>query len=115
SARTNHANSIGADIFVSIHVNAGGGTGIETYKMDNGPESHKSRELAKHLQNGMISQTNANNRGVKDANLHVNRESKMPSSLVEVGFIDTKSDADKLKQSSYKNKLATGIVNGIKK
>lgn len=115
SDRTNQANSVGADIFVSIHVNAGGGTGIETWMMSSGPESAKSKTLAENIQKEMYDQTKANNRGVKDGNLHVNRESKMPSALVEVGFIDTKSDADKLKQSSYKNKLATGIVNGIKK
>lgn len=31
SQRTNAANSWGADYFVSIHINAGGGTGFESY------------------------------------------------------------------------------------
>src|SRR5690625_1701616 len=31
SQRTNMANSWGADIFVSIHINAGGGTGYEDF------------------------------------------------------------------------------------
>ncbi len=113
--RTKHANSMGADIFVSVHVNAGGGTGIETWMMNKGPEPGKSKVLADNLQKEMINQTKTTSRGVKDGNLHVNRESKMPSALVEVGFIDRKTDADKLKQASYKEKLARGIVNGIKK
>src|SRR5699024_4133828 len=113
SERTNEANKANADIFVSIHINSGGGTGIETYKMDNGPKPKESDILAQQLQNELIKQTKANNRGVKDKNLHVNRESKMPSSLVELGFIDNKTDAEKLKSSSFKKKLANGIVNGI--
>ena len=54
-------------------------------------------------------------RGIKDGNLHVNRETNMPSALVEVGFIDNSNDAAKLKQERYRNQIATGIVNGIKK
>ena len=52
---------------------------------------------------------------LKDTNLHVNRETKMPSALVEVGFIDNRNDATKLKSSTYRNQVARGIVNGIKK
>lgn len=115
SDRTNKANKANADIFVSVHVNSGGGTGIETYKMDKGPQASKSNALAKYLQNEMVKETKARDRGVKDANFHVNRESKMPSSLVEIGFIDHIGDATNLKKSSYKNSIAMGIVNGIKK
>ncbi|MEI3607806.1 N-acetylmuramoyl-L-alanine amidase [Pseudogracilibacillus sp. SE30717A] len=115
SDRTSQANAIKADIFVSIHVNSGGGNGIETWMMNSGPEPTKSKTLAEKLQAEMVGQTKANNRGVKEGNLHVNRESKMASALVEVGFIDNKSEANKLAQKSYKEKLATGIANGIKK
>src|SRR5690625_55482 len=44
SERTNHANRVNADIFVSIHINAGGGTGIETWKMANGPKPSNSNK-----------------------------------------------------------------------
>src|SRR5699024_4336248 len=112
--RTNAANKSGADIFVSIHINSGGGTGIETWNMSNGPKPKESNILAHRLQDEMIKETKERDRGVKDGNLHVNRESEMPSSLVEIGFIDTKSDADKLKENSFKQKVAKGIFAGIK-
>src|SRR5690625_3085217 len=115
SERTEHANRSKADIFVSIHINSGGGTGIETWKMAKGPKPSESNKLATHIQNETIKQTKMRDRGVKDGNLHVNRESNMPSALVEVGFIDTVADANKLKQTSFKNKAAKGIANGIKK
>lgn len=111
--RTDLANNAKADIFVSIHVNAGGGTGIETWWYSKGPEPQKSLELAKSIQSELIKETKARDREVQDGNLRVNRESKMPSALVEVGFIDNVNDAAKLKENSYRQQLAIGIALGI--
>lgn len=116
--RTDLANNANADIFVSIHVNAGGGTGIETWWHDKAPEPQKRQLLATYIQNELIAATGAKNRGVKSptgkiGNFHVTRETKMPSVLVEVGFIDNASDAAKLAQSSYRQQIAKGIVEGI--
>lgn len=116
--RTDLANNAKADIFVSIHVNSGGGTGIETWWHDKAPEPQKRQLLATYIQNELIAATGAKNRGVKSptpkkGNFHVTRETKMPSALVEVGFIDNASDAAKLAQSSYRQKIAKGIVEGI--
>ncbi len=116
SQRASIANNSNADIFVSIHGNSfnGSAKGIETYWYDK-YESKKSEELAKSIQQELISETKSSNRGVKKGNFHVIRETKVPSALVEVGFIDNKDEAKKLKQSSYKENVAIGIVNGIKK
>lgn len=111
--RTDLANRSNADIFISIHVNAGGGTGIETWWYSKGPEPTRSEQLATSIQKHLIDKTNARNRGVKDGNLHINRESTMPSALVEVGFIDNSSDATKLKQSSYRSQIAEALMLGI--
>ena len=97
--RSSLANDIKADLFVSIHTNAGGGTGIETLWYSKGPEPQKSRILAEKIQEEVIKQTNVKNRGVKDKNLHVNRETFMPSALIEVGFIDNDTDVAKLRSS----------------
>ena len=112
--RTEKANKAKSDIFVSIHVNSAGGTGIETWMMSNASKGEQSRKLANNIQNEVINNTKEADRGVKDGNLHVNRESLMASALVEVGFIDRKEDAEKLKLNSFKNKVTKGIVNGIK-
>ena len=63
--RSSLANNSNADLFVSIHTNAGGGQGIETYWYSKGPEAQKSKILAEYIQNGMIKETKAINRGVK--------------------------------------------------
>src|SRR5699024_4264004 len=116
--RTDLANEINADLFISIHVNSCGScgaTGIETWWYNKGHKPNESKKLAQALQEEVIKETNAKNRNTKNGNLHVNRESKMPSSLVEIGFIDDKKEANNLKKSSYKNSIAKGIVKGINK
>ncbi|MGY3718636.1 LysM peptidoglycan-binding domain-containing protein, partial [Sutcliffiella cohnii] len=53
------------------------------------------------------------NRGKKQANFHVLRESRMPALLTENGFIDNVNDANKLKQPSFIESIARGHVNGL--
>src|SRR5699024_2637828 len=113
--RTDLANDSSADLFVSIHVNSGGGNGPETWWYNKGYKPTESKRLAQLIQKEVIKETKANNRGIKNGNLHVNRESKMPSSLVEVGFIDNKQEAKKLNTKSYQERIAKGIVSGIEK
>ena len=115
--RTKKANESFAHIYVSIHINShhdSSANGVETWWYSKGPYPTESKKLANELQKELAKNTKMNNRGVKDGNLHVNRESQMPSALVEVGFISNKSDANKLKQSSFLDKVAKAIVNGIK-
>lgn len=115
SERARMANNYGADIFVSIHQNSassGNADGIETFYHKN-KSSHKS--LSEANLNGMVSETGARSRGVKSANLGVLRESKMPSTLVESGFISSPTESPKLADAKYQEKLANGIVKGIEK
>jgi N-acetylmuramoyl-L-alanine amidase len=111
SQRSSIANNAGADAFISIHTNAGGGHGIETYWYSK-YEGAESKELAEEIQSGIIRETSGKSRGVKQGNFHVIRETKVPSVLVEVGFIDNSTEASYLKQSSYREKLAEGIYQG---
>ncbi|MCT1903579.1 N-acetylmuramoyl-L-alanine amidase [Oceanobacillus sojae] len=110
--RTNDANSWGADYFVSIHINAGGGTGYEDY-IYNGSVSNNTVTYRDKLHAEIMKQIDFRNRGKKRANFHVLRESSMPAVLTENGFIDTVADANKLKSDAYLNRIATGHANGI--
>jgi len=53
------------------------------------------------------------NRGIKKESWYVVREAKMPSILVEVGFVTNKEEALRLAEDEYLNKLAHGIYTGI--
>ncbi|GEK57733.1 hypothetical protein CHL76_01380 [Marinococcus halophilus] len=111
SQRSSIGNRANADAFISVHTNAGGGNGIETYWYSK-YERAESKELAEEIQAGMIRATSGRDRGVKQGNFHVIRETKVPSVLVELGFIDNSTEASYLKQSSYREKLAEGIYQG---
>ena len=129
--RAEQANNANADMLLSIHFNAGGrgvARGIETYyyqsQADRVPKINKenhnnaerlerSRKLANKVQQNLLYQTGANNRGVKRASFTVLRETSIPSILVELGFIDNPEERNKIKTNEYQERLANGIVDGI--
>lgn len=52
-------------------------------------------------------------RGVRVANFFVVREARMPSILVETGFINNRTDLELLTTPGYRHRLATAIATGI--
>ena len=113
--RTNKANKANANLLISIHANAAGNTwstanGIETF-------AYKAKtigdQVAQEVQKELILATKLRNRGVKYNNLHITRESKMPSILIECGFMDNKEEAKLLKQDGYRRTCAKAICKGI--
>lgn len=113
--RTNKANAWGADYFLSIHINAGGGTGYEDYIYSRLSNSSRTALLRNTIHSEIIKLNDMKNRGKKKANFHVLRESSMSAMLTENGFIDTKADAAKMKSNAWLNKVARGHVNGLAK
>jgi len=73
----------------------------------------KSKKLAELVQYKLKKVTVGKCRGVKTANFSVLRNSYCPSCLVEVGFLTNPTDATYLKRSSYKQKIAEAIAQGI--
>jgi len=113
TSRTRMSNNWGSDIFVSIHQNSAtssSANGIETYYYS---PRQDSKELASEIQTDVIQSTNGVNRGVKTANYAVIKTASTSSSLVECGFISNPIEAKNLSSSSYQDKVAEGIVNGI--
>lgn len=112
--RARLANQWGADYFVSIHINAGGGTGYEDF-IYNGSVSSATVANQNVMNAEIVKATGFANRGKKRANLAVLRSSNMPAILTESGFIDNAKDAQLLKQSAFTDKIAQGHVNGLVK
>jgi|SRR5690625_1473640 len=112
--RTDAANKWGADYFLSVHINAGGGTGYEDFIYNGLSDSSQTAKRRNTIHAEIIKQlSGVRNRGKKKANFHVLRESKMEAMLTENMFIDTKADADKLKSNAFLNKVAQGHANGL--
>jgi N-acetylmuramoyl-L-alanine amidase len=114
SQRAKMANDWGADIFLSIHINAGGGFGFESF-IFNGNVSEATKANQNVIHQEIIRATGWNDRGKKRENYAVLRKTKMPALLTENGFIDNKTDANKLKQNAFIDKIAQGHVNGLVK
>ena len=115
--RTDRANAWKADLFVSIHANAAGdggwnsAQGIETYVYETRPPAAVA--LANAVQRQLIRATGRPDRGVKSANFHVLRETRMTAVLVECGFMTNRDECELLKSDSYRRKCAEAIVAGI--
>ena len=106
--RVDTSNFHNCDLFVSVHCNAGGGTGTEVLVIKKGG---KAEEFAKKVLNKITQELSTYNRGVKEANLYVLRETNCPAILIETAFIDNENDAQILK-TRY-NDIAEAIVEGI--
>lgn len=112
--RTDMANLWGADYLLSIHINAGGGVGFESFTY-NGNYARKIRtnQLRNFIHEAIIEETGFRDRGQKEANFHMLRESSMSAILTENGFIDHQIDASKLNQPAFIEKIARGHAKGL--
>jgi len=108
--RVNIAENAKADLFVSVHINAGGGTGTEVLIAGTGGRAYTA---AQYVYNQINKITGWANRGVKVQNVHVLRETSMPAILTENGFIDHASDSAKLKDPAFIHALAVAHAKGI--
>ncbi|NQM51008.1 cell wall hydrolase [Streptococcus suis] len=131
--RSRMTNASNADLFISIHFNATGAgvsnsSGIETYwyqydpeyqpkinkEMHNNPTRLAESEiLANKVQESLIKETGAVNRGVRRETFAVLRETAIPAILVELGFMDNPSELQVIKQDSYHTRLAKALAQGV--
>lgn len=113
--RTDQANMWGADLFLSIHVNAGGGTGYEDFIHTSLSDTSKTAAIRDVIHRNIADAMVWRNRGKKKANFHVLRETSMSAMLTENGFIDNEYDAQALSTPSYLYRLATAHGEGLAK
>lgn len=105
------SNSIGADAFVSIHMNSAANkaaSGTEILYMN-----AKDLPLAKAVHVRLVQATGLNDRGIKYQNVSVVRKTNAPAILCEVAFVSNPSDESKLLIDSYTSKVAQAIADGI--
>lgn len=117
SERTNAANKAGADVLVSVHCNAGGGSGgFETFRYTNALVASIAFQNVLHGEMmSALKPFGVIDRGRKSKNLHMVRDSKMPAVLTEIMFIDVPEDANRLKRPEVIEAAINGHVSGIAK
>ena len=113
--RTNAANKFKADFYLSIHHNAGirggSGGGIVAYVYTK--PKNESLQWQKALYKALIAATGLKgNRSnpIPKKNLHEVRETNMPAVLVELGFMDSKTDVPVILTEAYADRCAQAIV-----
>ena len=79
-----------------------------------GQARNDSAALAYIVQRQMIRGTRAPSRGVRQAPLLVLWGTKMPSALVEIGFISHPQEARKLARAKYQARIARALANGVR-
>ncbi|MGQ9697169.1 MAG: N-acetylmuramoyl-L-alanine amidase family protein [Armatimonadota bacterium] len=133
--RVRLANEKKADVFVSIHCNAGGGEGFESYHCPGSIEGQRLQqaihskvwdvlvttygiipvaleaehvEIAKDAPEAWI-----RDRGQKAARYYVLKNTTMPAVLLECLFVDDERDATLLQDSGFRWRLGVQIAEGI--
>ncbi|KAA3658925.1 MAG: hypothetical protein DWQ04_23640, partial [Chloroflexi bacterium] len=121
------ANSLDADILVSVHTNGGGGYGPEAWYDPSNGLPVQSLSLANSIYNNVLSFAKEYNpvwdkypdRGVRDTESYNNplgelSLSDMPAAIIEVAFHDTEyPDNAALQDDAFKRGAALSICNGI--
>lgn len=114
------ANKFGADFYLSVHHNAGieggSGGGIMAYVYTKVSDTTKAWQ--KDLYNSLIKHTGLKGdraTPLASANLEECRETAMPAVLLELGFMDSKTDAPIILTDEYAEKCAESIVEVIVK
>jgi N-acetylmuramoyl-L-alanine amidase len=132
------ATSVKADLFISLHYNAGpaGDTssdGIETYCLT--PAGQKSTNagkaksttsvepgnrfdaanmsLAWGIQRRLLAGTGAEDRGIRRARFAVLRTLSCPGVLIEGGFMSSRREGAQIADAAYRQKIAEAVAAGI--
>jgi N-acetylmuramoyl-L-alanine amidase len=132
------ATSVKADLFISLHYNAGpaGDTssdGIETYCLT--PAGQKSTNagkaksttsvepgnrfdaanmsLAWGIQRRLLAGTGAEDRGIRRARFAVLRTLSCPGVLIEGGFMSSRKEGAQIADAAYRQKIAEAVAAGI--
>lgn len=105
----------GGSIFISIHLNHFSDSKYSGAQVFYNTNSVSSKLLAETIQESLIKNVDtSNSRKAKgDNTIFVLKNSKIPSILVECGFLSNIEEAEKLSDSKYQKKLANAIYKGI--
>jgi N-acetylmuramoyl-L-alanine amidase len=119
SERANIANRAGADVFLSMHINANpsaAANGFETYiynKITKAATKEKAERLQYAIHKAVAPRIDIADRGMKEANFAVVRETNMSALLSENGFISNAADAEKMKNPLWIQNVAIGHAEGL--
>ncbi len=107
----------GADLFLSIHMNAFGDPTASGLHIFYDKEHGEIKRLAENMQEGISKITNAKTNCVQtvDERLFLMKNPVMPSILAECGFLSNPEEEQKLMDEEYRSKIAWAIAEEVVK
>lgn len=110
--RVQKINDIKPHLVISLHLNKSTDeslNGMEVYVSSENSEYGKSKKFAHSLLSNFERST-LENRGVKEANFKVIRESNSPAFIFELGFISNKKDFDYLSSKQGEDEIVQNML-----
>ncbi|MDZ5444176.1 N-acetylmuramoyl-L-alanine amidase [Micromonospora sp. 4G57] len=118
--RAQLANSLGADVFISLHTDghanpAANGVATYHYGTDNGVTSATGERLAGLVQREIVART-----GLRDCRTHAKtwdllRLTRMPAVRVEVGYLTSPEDRARLVDPRFRDRVVEAIVAAVQR
>lgn len=122
--RAQIANKSGADIYVRIHADSSASSSVRgasalypsTKNRYVGKLSAKSKKLSQYMLNSYCKKTGIRSRGLSlRDDLTGTNWSKIPVTLIEMGFLSNPTEDRYMQKKSTQNKMAKGMADGIDK
>lgn len=115
-----HELTDGRCVLLSIHANAGGGTGFEVYTSPGKTASDKyATALCEQLKGdfpGIKFRSDwADGDADKEADFYILKKTACPAMLAELLFMDNKTDCERLFDGDFRQKMAESIVRALHK
>lgn len=116
TARKNLAQSAGADMFVSVHMNKFPQSqykGAQVFYAATPTESQRLGETIQASLKEVLSDGNERMAKKTDGSIFILKDTTVPSVIVECGFLSNPEEAVLLQQEDYQEKLAQAIYQGL--
>lgn len=116
NTRRNFKNDTECDAFVSIHMNKFSDSRYSGAQVFYAKEPTESKLLSESIQSKLKEMVNPNNNRVAkttDGTIFILKDSKVPSVIVECGFLSNSEEEALLKTDEYQDKIAFAIYSGI--
>jgi len=104
------------DLFLSLHANAGGGRGFESFIYSGLGAKDPAVQLQKTLHRevmGALNRWEITDRGLKRAAFYVLRQNPNPAVLLESLFLDNAREAQIWREPLFVETLAAGVARGV--
>ena len=106
-------NEANVDLFISLHMNVYNSDGVSGAQVFYQSNNENSKRLASLLQND-LNENQDKQRKINVGDYYILNNSNRVGVLIEMGFITSSKDVEKLSKKEYKNMLTNTIINSIK-